>query len=54
LLSVYDAVGSKVEDVAIDGNRNEENLNLNFLMSGTYLCKIVGKNTNFTGKIVKK
>jgi hypothetical protein len=54
LLSVYDMAGTKVKDVAIDGNRSEENLNLNFLTSGTYLCKIVGKNTNFTGKIVKK
>ncbi|GAA4152900.1 hypothetical protein GCM10022217_08070 [Chryseobacterium ginsenosidimutans] len=54
LLSVYDMAGTKVKDVTIDGNRSEENLNLNFLTSGTYLCKIVGKNTNFTGKIVKK
>lgn len=54
LLSLYDMRGSKIKDIAMDGNRNEETVNLNFLTSGTYLCKIAGKNTNFTGKIVKK
>ena len=54
LLSLYDMRGSKIKDITIDGNRSEETVNLNFLTSGTYLCKIAGKNTNFTGKIVKK